>query len=151
MKNIFAIFLLSTFLLSVFSCKEDDSLAISQDQLLRANKWQLKEIRYTKENKDSIDKLLECERRSTLDFTDIEKYTSVAYNNVNNNCTQTQTEGKYTFETDKSKRTLYTTPTGGELKKYYMYQLDPYYMILQDTIKKDDPMQFRRFVFQPVK
>ena len=44
MKNIFSLFLASILLLSVFSCKEDDSLAISQDQLLRSGKWQLKEV-----------------------------------------------------------------------------------------------------------
>ena len=151
MKNFFGIFLISTFLLSIFSCKEDDSLAISQDQLLRAHKWQLKEIRYKRANVDTVDKLLECERQSTLDFRDVEKYFSVVFETINGNCQETVTEGKYTFEAEKSKRTLNVTPTNGELKKYYMEQLDPYYMIIQDSLIVNDTLHFRRFVYQPVK
>ena len=70
----------------IYSCKEDDSLPISQDQLLRANEWQLKETRKISKNKTIIDKLVECERRSTLDFRDIEKYTENQYKTIENNC-----------------------------------------------------------------
>lgn len=88
MKNIFSLFLASILLLSVFSCKEDDSLAISQDQLLRSGKWQLKEIRKTKGNITETDKLLACERQSTLDFSDVTNYNSNMYKTEKGNCVQ---------------------------------------------------------------
>ena len=69
MKNLVHLLFITIITFSIFSCKEDDSLAISQDQLLRANKWKLKEIRTVKSNTTQTDKLLECERKSTLDFS----------------------------------------------------------------------------------
>ena len=112
MKNLVHLLFITIITLSIFSCKEDDSLAISQDQLLRANKWKLKEIRTVKSNITQTDKLLECERQSTLDFSDLTKYYSVAYKTENNNCNQTQTEGTYTYNTGTAKITC-------GIKRYY--------------------------------
>ncbi len=135
----------------IYSCKEDDSLPISQDQLLRANEWQLKETRKISKNKTIIDKLVECERRSTLDFRDIEKYTENQYKTIENNCQLTSTEGTYIYETAPSKRTLSLKKTTGETKQYYMYQLDPYYLILQEDITENDTVKQFLSVYQPKK
>jgi hypothetical protein len=151
MKKLFNILFATLAVLSIYSCKEDDSLAISQDQLLRANKWQLKEIRTTTGNITSTDKLLECERQSTMDFTDLTKYFSVAYKTESGSCKQTQSDGTYTFVTGKS-RLLKLVKSSGEKKDYYMFQLDPYFMILQDTLKNSgDTIQLRLQVFEPTK
>ena len=157
MKNLVHLLFITIITLSIFSCKEDDSLAISQDQLLRANKWKLKEIRTVKSKTTQTDKLLECERQSTLDFSDLTKYYSVAYKTENNNCNQTQTEGTYTYNTGTAKRTLTITPTNAKKKYYYVSQLDPYFLVIQDTLRtidtinKADTIYFRQQVFVPFK
>ncbi|WP_291062170.1 MULTISPECIES: lipocalin family protein [unclassified Empedobacter] len=150
MKNIFSLFLASILLLSVFSCKEDDSLAISQDQLLRSGKWQLKEIRKTKGNITETDKLLACERQSTLDFSDVTNYNSNMYKTEKGNCVQEQTTGTYVYNTSKTKRLL-TMETKDTTYNYYVKQLDPKYLILQDTLSKIDTIKFRLQVFEIVK
>ena len=150
MKNIFSLFLASILLLSVFSCKEDDSLAISQDQLLRSGKWQLKEIRKTKGNITETDKLLACERQSTLDFSDVTNYNSNMYKTEKGNCVQEQTIGTYVYNTSKTKRLL-TMETKDTTYNYYVKQLDPKYLILQDTLSKVDTIKLRLQVFEIVK
>lgn len=150
MKNIFSLFLASILLLSVFSCKEDDSLAISQDQLLRSGKWQLKEIRKTKGNITETDKLLACERQSTLDFSDVTNYNSNMYKTEKGNCVQEQTTGTYVYNTSKTKRLL-TMETKDTTYNYYVKQLDPKYLILQDTLSKVDTIKLRLQVFEIVK
>jgi len=150
MKYIFSLFLASILLLSVFSCKEDDSLAISQDQLLRSGKWQLKEIRKTKGNITETDKLLACERQSTLDFSDVTNYNSNMYKTEKGNCVQEQTTGTYVYNTSKTKRLL-TMETKDTTYNYYVKQLDPKYLILQDTLSKIDTIKFRLQVFEIVK
>lgn len=150
MKNIFSLFLASILLLSVFSCKEDDSLAISQDQLLRSGKWQLKEIRKTKGNITETDKLLACERQSTLDFSDVTNYNSNMYKTEKGNCVQEQTIGTYVYNTSKTKRLL-TMETKDTTYNYYVKQLDPKYLILQDTLSKIDTIKLRLQVFEIVK
>ncbi|HAR72885.1 MAG TPA: hypothetical protein DCR77_05690 [Flavobacteriaceae bacterium] len=150
MKNIFSLFLASILLLSVFSCKEDDSLAISQDQLLRSGKWQLKEIRKTKGNITETDKLLACERQSTLDFSDVTNYNSNMYKTEKGNCVQEQTTGTYVYNTSKTKRLL-TMETKDTTYNYYVKQLDPKYLILQDTLSKIDTIKLRLQVFEIVK
>ena len=157
MKNIFKLFLLTISILTIFSCKEDDSLAISQDQLLRAHKWQLKEIRIAVNNVTTVDKLVDCERQSTLDFTDIERFYSVAYKTVDNNCVQTQTDGTYVYNTANKKRELQLKMADGTMKTYYMNQLDPSYLILQETLKIETNeagqtiITLQLSVYQPVK
>ncbi|MFV0219165.1 MULTISPECIES: lipocalin family protein [Empedobacter] len=150
MKNIFSLFLASILLLSAFSCKEDDSLAISQDQLLRSGKWQLKEIRKTKGNITETDKLLACERQSTLDFSDVTNYNSNMYKTEKGNCVQEQTIGTYVYNTSKTKRLL-TMETKDTTYNYYVKQLDPKYLILQDTLSKIDTIKLRLQVFEIVK
>lgn len=150
MKNIFSLFLASILLLSVFSCKEDDSLAISQDQLLRSGKWQLKEIRKTKGNITETDKLLACERQSTLDFSDVTNYNSNMYKTEKGNCVQEQTIGTYVYNTSKTKRLL-TMSLNDTTYNYYVKQLDPKYLILQDTLSKIDTIKLRLQVFEIVK
>ena len=150
MKNIFSLFLASILLLSVFSCKEDDSLAISQDQLLRSGKWQLKEIRKTKGNITETDKLLACERQSTLDFSDVKNYNSNMYKTEKGNCVQEQTTGTYVYNTSKTKRLL-TMSLNDTTYNYYVKQLDPKYLILQDTLSKVDTIKLRLQVFEIVK
>lgn len=150
MKNIFSLFLASILLLSVFSCKEDDSLAISQDQLLRSGKWQLKEIRKTKGNIMETDKLLACERQSTLDFSDVTNYNSNMYKTEKGNCVQEQTTGTYVYNTSKTKRLL-TMSLNDTTYNYYVKQLDPKYLILQDTLSKVDTIKLRLQVFEIVK
>ncbi|MBW1618186.1 MULTISPECIES: lipocalin family protein [Empedobacter] len=150
MKNIFSLFLASILLLSVFSCKEDDSLAISQDQLLRSGKWQLKEIRKTKGNITETDKLLSCERQSTLDFSDVTNYNSNMYKTEKGNCVQEQTTGTYVYNTSKTKRLL-TMSLNDTTYNYYVKQLDPKYLILQDTLSKVDTIKLRLQVFEIVK
>ena len=150
MKNIFSLFLSSILLLSVFSCKEDDSLAISQDQLLRSGKWQLKEIRKTKGNITETDKLLACERQSTLDFSDVTNYNSNMYKTEKGNCVQEQTTGTYVYNTSKTKRLL-TMSLNDTTYNYYVKQLDPKYLILQDTLSKVDTIKLRLQVFEIVK
>ena len=150
MKNIFSLFLASILLLSVFSCKEDDSLAISQDQLLRSGKWQLKEIRKTKGNITETDKLLACERQSTLDFSDVKNYNSNMYKTEKGNCVQEQTTGTYVYNTSKTKRLL-TMETKDTTYNYYVKQLDPKYLVLQDTLSKVDTIKLRLQVFEIVK
>lgn len=150
MKNIFSLFLASILLLSVFSCKEDDSLAISQDQLLRSGKWQLKEIRKTKGNITETDKLLACERQSTLDFSDVTNYNSNMYKTEKGNCVQEQTTGTYVYNTSKTIRLL-TMETKDTTYNYYVKQLDPKYLILQDTLSKVDTIKLRLQVFEIVK
>ncbi|MDM1139531.1 MULTISPECIES: lipocalin family protein [unclassified Empedobacter] len=150
MKNIFSLFLASILLLSVFSCKEDDSLAISQDQLLRSGKWQLKEIRKTKGNITETDKLLACERQSTLDFSDVTNYNSNMYKTEKGNCVQEQTIGTYVYNTSKTKRLL-TMSLNDTTYNYYVKQLDPKYLILQDTLSKVDTIKLRLQVFEIVK
>lgn len=150
MKNIFSLFLASILLLSVFSCKEDDSLAISQDQLLRSGKWQLKEIRKTKGNITETDKLLACERQSTLDFSDVTNYNSNMYKTEKGNCVQEQTIGTYVYNTSKTKRLL-TMETKDTTYNYYVKQLDPKYLVLQDTLSKVDTIKLRLQVFEIVK
>ncbi|MBY0067364.1 MULTISPECIES: lipocalin family protein [Empedobacter] len=150
MKNIFSLFLASILLLSVFSCKEDDSLAISQDQLLRSGKWQLKEIRKTKGNITETDKLLACERQSTLDFSDVTNYNSNMYKTEKGNCVQEQTTGTYVYNTSKTKRLL-TMETKDTTYNYYVKQLDPKYLVLQDTLSKVDTIKLRLQVFEIVK
>ena len=156
MKNIFKLFLLTISILTIFSCKEDDSLAISQDQLLRAHKWQLKEIRIAVNNVTTVDKLVDCERQSTLDFTDIERFYSVAYKTVDNNCVQSQTDGTYVYNTANKKRELQLKMADGTMKTYYMNQLDQYYLILQETIRtvtneSGTTTTLQLSVYQPVK
>ncbi len=150
MKNIFSLFLASILFLSVFSCKEDDSLAISQDQLLRSGKWQLKEIRKTKGNITETDKLLACERQSTLDFSDVTNYNSNMYKTEKGNCVQEQTTGTYVHNTSKTKRLL-TMETKDTTYNYYVKQLDPKYLVLQDTLSKVDTIKLRLQVFEIVK
>lgn len=150
MKNIFSLFLASILLLSVFSCKEDDSLAISQDQLLRSGKWQLKEIRKTKGNITETDKLLACERQSTLDFSDVTNYNSNMYKTEKGNCVQEQTTGTYVYNTSYTKRLL-TMETKDTTYNYYVKQLDPKYLVLQDTLSKVDTIKLRLQVFEIVK
>ncbi len=150
MKNIFSLFLASILLLSVFSCKEDDSLAISQDQLLRSGKWQLKEIRKTKGNITETDKLLACERQSTLDFSDVTNYNSNMYKTEKGNCVQEQTIGTYVYNTSKTKRLL-TMSLNDTTYNYYVKQLEPKYLILQDTLSKVDTIKLRLQVFEIVK
>ena len=150
MKNIFSLFLASILLLSVFSCKEDDSLAISQDQLLRSGKWQLKEIRKTKGNITETDKLLACERQSTLDFSDVTNYNSNMYKTEKGNCVQEQTIGTYVYNTSKTKRLL-TMSLNDTTYNYYVKQLDPKYLVLQDTLSKVDTIKLRLQVFEIVK
>ena len=150
MKNIFSLFLPSILLLSVFSCKEDDSLAISQDQLLRSGKWQLKEIRKTKGNITETVKLLSCERQSTLDFSDVTNYNSNMYKTEKGNCVQEQTTGTYVYNTSKTKRLL-TMSLNDTTYNYYVKQLDPKYLILQDTLSKVDTIKLRLQVFEIVK
>lgn len=150
MKNFFGIFLISTFLLSIFSCKEDDSLAISQDQLLRGNKWQLKQTVKVSGTKNIVDKLLECERQSTLDFRDVEKYYEISYNTVAGTCEQTQEEGKYVYETSKDKRTLTMTPTNGEEKKYYMYEISPKSLVIQQDFIENDTIKQMRYIYDAI-
>ena len=150
MKNIFSLFLASILLLSVFSCKEDDSLAISQDQLLRSGKWQLKEIRKTKGNITETDKLLACERQSTLDFSDVTNYNSNMYKTEKGNCVQEQTTGTYVYNTSKTKRLL-TMETKDTTYNYYVKQLDPKYLVLQDTLSKVDTIKLRLQDFEIVK
>ncbi len=150
MKNIFSLFLASILLLSVFSCKEDDSLAISQDQLLRSGKWQLKEIRKTKGNITETDKLLACERQSTLDFSDVTNYNSNMYKTEKGNCVQEQTTGTYVYNTSKTKRLL-KMETKDTTYNYYVKQLDPKYLVLQDTLSKVDTIKLRLQVFEIVK
>ncbi|WP_313303908.1 lipocalin family protein [Empedobacter sp.] len=150
MKNIFSLFLASILLLSAFSCKEDDSLAISQDQLLRSGKWQLKEIRKTKGNITETDKLLACERQSTLDFSDVTNYNSNMYKTEKGNCVQEQTIGTYVYNTSKTIRLL-TMETKDTTYNYYVKQLDPKYLILQDTLSKIDTIKLRLQVFEIVK
>lgn len=150
MKNIFSLFLASILLLSVFSCKEDDSLAISQDQLLRSGKWQLKEIRKTKGNITETDKLLACERQSTLDFSDVTNYNSNMYKTEKGNCVHEQTIGTYVYNTSKTKRLL-TMSLNDTTYNYYVKQLDPKYLILQDTLSKVDTIKLRLQVFEIVK
>ncbi|MGV0832574.1 lipocalin family protein [Empedobacter brevis] len=151
MKNFFSIFLITTFLVSVFSCKEDDSLAISQDQLLRGNKWQLKQTVKVSGTKTIVDKLLACERQSTLDFRDVEKYYAVSYKTIEGNCTETQAEGKYVYETAKDKRRLNLTPVNGEPKTYYMFEISPKSLILQEEITENDSLKLMQYVYQPSK
>ena len=150
MKNIFSLFLASILLISAFSCKEDDSLAISQDQLLRSGKWQLKEIRKTKGNITETDKLLACERQSTLDFSDVTNYNSNMYKTEKGNCVQEQTIGTYVYNTSKTKRLL-TMETKDTTYNYYVKQLDPKYLVLQDTLSKVDTIKLRLQVFEIVK
>ncbi len=151
MKNLFNLVFVAFSFLAVFSCKVDDSLAISQDQLLRGNKWQLKEIRNINGNLTETDKLLDCERQSTLDFTDLTKYAAVDYNTDKGSCNQTQSNGTYTYVTGSTRR-LRLIETSGENIDYYMYQLDPYYMILQDTISDNDTiLKLRLQVYEPIK
>ena len=151
MKNIFTLFLASILLLSAFSCKEDDSLAISQDQLLRSGKWQLKEIRKTKGNITETDKLLACERQSTLDFSDVTNYNSNMYKTEKGNCVQEQTTGTYVYNTSKTKRLLTMSLNDTTQYEYYVKQLDPKYLILQDTLSKVDTIKLRLQVFEIVK
>ncbi|MDH1883920.1 lipocalin family protein [Empedobacter sp. GD03797] len=151
MKNIFSLFLASILLLSVFSCKEDDSLAISQDQLLRSGKWQLKEIRKTKGNITETDKLLACERQSTLDFSDVKNYNSNMYKTEKGNCVQEQTTGTYVYNTFKTKRLLTMSLNDTTQYEYYVKQLDPKYLVLQDTLSKVDTIKLRLQVFEIVK
>ena len=151
MKNIFSLFLASILLLSVFSCKEDDSLAISQDQLLRSGKWQLKEIRKTKGNITETDKLLACERQSTLDFSDVTNYNSNMYKTEKGNCVQEQTTGTYVYNTSKTKRLLTMSLNDTTQYEYYVKQLDPKYLVLQDTLSKVDTIKLRLQVFEIVK
>lgn len=151
MKNIFSLFLASILLLSVFSCKEDDSLAISQDQLLRSGKWQLKEIRKTKGNITETDKLLACERQSTLDFSDVKNYNSNIYKTEKGNCVQEQTTGTYVYNTSKTKRLLTMSLNDTTQYEYYVKQLDPKYLVLQDTLSKVDTIKLRLQVFEIVK
>ncbi|MGV0846190.1 lipocalin family protein [Empedobacter falsenii] len=151
MKNIFSLFLASILLLSVFSCKEDDSLAISQDQLLRSGKWQLKEIRKTKGNITETDKLLACERQSTLDFSDVKNYNSNMYKTEKGNCVQEQTTGTYVYNTSKTKRLLTMSLNDTTQYEYYVKQLDPKYLVLQDTLSKVDTIKLRLQVFEIVK
>ncbi|MDM1298469.1 lipocalin family protein [Empedobacter falsenii] len=151
MKNIFSLFLASILLLSVFSCKEDDSLAISQDQLLRSGKWQLKEIRETKGNITETDKLLACERQSTLDFSDVKNYNSNMYKTEKGNCVQEQTTGTYVYNTSKTKRLLTMSLNDTTQYEYYVKQLDPKYLVLQDTLSKVDTIKLRLQVFEIVK
>ena len=151
MKNIFSLFLASILLLSVFSCKEDDSLAISQDQLLRSGKWQLKEIRKTKGNITETDKLLACERQSTLDFSDVKNYNSNMYKTEKGNCVQEQTTGTYVYNTSKTKRLLTLSLNDTTQYEYYVKQLDPKYLVLQDTLSKVDTIKLRLQVFEIVK
>ena len=151
MKNIFSLFLASILLLSVFSCIEDDSLAISQDQLLRSGKWQLKEIRKTKGNITETDKLLACERQSTLDFSDVKNYNSNMYKTEKGNCVQEQTTGTYVYNTSKTKRLLTMSLNDTTQYEYYVKQLDPKYLVLQDTLSKVDTIKLRLQVFEIVK
>ncbi len=151
MKNIFSLFLASILLLSVFSCKEDDSLAISQDQLLRSGKWQLKEIRETKGNITTTDKLLACERQSILDFSDVKNYNSNMYKTEKGNCVQEQTTGTYVYNTSKTKRLLTMSLNDTTQYEYYVKQLDPKYLVLQDTLSKIDTIKLRLQVFEIVK
>ena len=151
MKNIFSLFLASILLLSVFSCKEDDSLAISQDQLLRSGKWQLKEIRKTKGNITETDKLLACERQSTLDFSDVKNYNSNMYKTEKGNCVQEQTTGTYVYNTSKTKRLLTMSLNDTTQYEYYVKQLDSKYLVLQDTLSKVDTIKLRLQVFEIVK
>ena len=151
MKNIFSLFLASILLLSVFSCKEDDSLAISQDQLLRSGKWQLKEIRETKGNITTTDKLLACERQSILDFSDVKNYNSNMNKTEKGNCVQEQTTGTYVYNTSKTKRLLTMSLNDTTQYEYYVKQLDSKYLVLQDTLSKVDTIKLRLQVFEIVK
>ena len=151
MKNIFSLFLASILLLSVFSCKEDDSLAISQDQLLRSGKWQLKEIRETKGNITTTDKLLACEHQSILDFSDVKNYNSNMYKTEKGNCVQEQTTGTYVYNTSKTKRLLTMSLNDTTQYEYYVKQLDSKYLVLQDTLSKVDTIKLRLQVFEIVK
>ncbi|MGV0922844.1 lipocalin family protein [Empedobacter tilapiae] len=148
MKNIFSLFLALILLLSVFSCKEDDSLAISQDQLLRGNKWQLKQTIKVSGNKNIVDKLLACERQSTLDFRDVEKYYAVSYKTVEGKCVEEQEEGNYVYVTSKDKRTLTMTPVNGDVKEYYMYEINPKSLIIQKEFMENDSVKYMRYVYQ---
>lgn len=150
MKNIFSLFLVSISLLSIFSCKEDDSLAISQDQLLRSGKWQLKQTIKVSGNKNIVDKLLACERQSTLDFRDVEKYYAVSYKTVEEKCTEEQEEGSYIYVTSKDKRTLTMTPINGEVKEYYMYEISPKSLIIQKKFMENDSVKYMRYVYQSI-
>lgn len=92
-----------------------------------------------------------CERQSTLDFRDVEKYYDVSYKTVDGNCVQTQEDGKYVYETSKDKRTLTMTPTKGEVKKYYMYEISPKSLIIQKDFMENDTLKYMRYVYQSIK
>ncbi|WP_333663809.1 hypothetical protein [Chishuiella changwenlii] len=154
MKSIINIFLVVFGVFTIVSCATDDSLPISQDQLLRANKWQLKEIRIVKNNVTTTDKLLACERNSTLDFTDIENFLRVDYKTSNGNCTETSSNGTYIFTTSGvNRRRIRMITSTKDTLNYYMNQLDPYFMVLQDTLNKTpiDSLRLELRVYEAVK
>lgn len=153
MKSLVNIFLLVFGVFIIVSCSTDDSLPISQDQLLRANKWQLREIRTVRNNVTTTDKLLACERNSTLDFMDIENYFTIDYKTVNGNCVETLSEGKYVYTTSgRNRRKIRLISSTNDTINYYMNQLDPSLMILQDTLAKmpADTLTIRLQVYEPV-
>ncbi|WP_413533772.1 lipocalin family protein [Empedobacter brevis] len=150
MKNIFNLFLASILLFSVLSCQEDNSLPISQDQLLRSGKWQLKEIIKVSGNIREADKLLACERQSTLDFSDVKNYNSIMYRTENGNCLEEKTSGTYVYNTSKTSRSL-KMETKDKNLEYYVKQLDPQFLILQDTLGKGDERKLRLQVFEIIK
>lgn len=153
MKALINIFLIVFGIFTVVSCSTDDSLPISQDQLLRANKWQLREIRTVKNNVTTTDKLLACERNSTLDFTDILNYSKVDYNTLNGNCVETLSQGGYIYTTSgTNRRKIRLISSSNDTMNYYMNQLDPYFMVLQDTVDvKADTITLKLQVYEAIK
>lgn len=154
MKRLYSLILVILGFFIIFSCEDDNSFAITQPQLLSAHKWQLKEVRTIIDNVTTTDKLLACERQSTLDFTDPENYYSVAYATTDGNCVETDTNGTYLYElTGTDKRNITLTQSDGTKKTYYMYQLDPSYLILQETIQEATDTESQKLqlsVYQPV-
>jgi len=111
----------------------------------------LKEIRKTKGNITETDKLLACERQSTLDFSDVKNYNSNMYKTEKGNCVQEQTTGTYVYNTSKTKRLLTMSLNDTTQYEYYVKQLDPKYLVLQDTLSKVDTIKLRLQVFEIVK
>ncbi|WP_313375062.1 lipocalin family protein [Chishuiella sp.] len=154
MKRLYSILLVILGFFIIVSCGDDNSFAITQPQLLSAHKWQLKEERTIQDNTTTTDGLLACERQSTLDFTDPEKYYSAAYATTDGNCVETDTNGTYNYQlTGTNKRYITLTQSDGTEKTYYMYQLDPSYLILQETVQEatdTESQKLKLYVYIPI-
>lgn len=128
MKQLGRLFLMTASVSFMVACSEDDSPAISQQELLQQT-WHLKEIKTTNPEGEIItDRLDNCRRQTQLTLSE-KTFVFNGFETVATECKENMVEGDWNF----SQRKI-TFQEGDHKKEYTLSRLSPREFILEETL-----------------